>query len=255
MEAVLGGTLYSRMQEDGIFNNHETVFYCAQIALILDYLHANKIIFRDLKPENLLLAKNGYLKLIDFGLSKVLPEGKTYTMCGTPTHMAPEIYSGKGHNRSVDWWSFGVVVHELVYGHVLFFALSPHDIYSEITVYSSSYDTFEFPKTTPSASCSSFIKRLLNPHPDHRLGMHYDGETNDVFLDDFFKDRISWIDIMKMHTKAKYIPKLTDSYDTTNFRSGANEIIDLGFTEKGSSIDLSNSNLPKECEQDWFKDF
>ena len=60
---------------------------------------------------------------------------------------------------------------------------------------------------------------------------------------------------MKMHTKAKYIPKLTDSYDTTNFRSGANEIIDLGFTEKGSSIDLSNSNLPKECEQDWFKDF
>ena len=255
MEAVLGGTLYSRMQEDGIFNNHETVFYCAQIALILDYLHANKIIFRDLKPENLLLAKNGYLKLIDFGLSKVLPEGKTYTMCGTPTHMAPEIYSGKGHNRSVDWWSFGVVVHELVYGHVPFFALSPQDIYSEITVYSSSYDTFEFPKTTPSASCSSFIKRLLNPHPDHRLGMHYDGETNDIFLDDFFKDRISWIDIMKMHTKAKYIPKLTDSYDTTNFRSGANEIIDLGFTEKGSSIDLSNSNLPKECEQDWFKDF
>ena len=164
---------------------------------------------------------------------------------------------GKGHNRSVDWWSFGVVVvHELVYGHVPFFALSPHDIYSEITVYSSSYDTFEFPKTTPSASCSSFIKRLLNPHPDHRLGMHYDGETNDIFLDDFFKDRISWIDIMKMHTKAKYIPKLTDSYDTTNFRSGANEIIDLGFTfEKGSSIDLSNSNLPKECEQDWFKDF
>ena len=254
MEAVLGGELYSRMQKDGIFNSHETVFYCAQIALILDHLHSNKIILRDLKPENLLFAKNGYLKLINFGLSKVLLEGKTYTTCGTPTHMAPEIYSGKGHNRSVDWWSFGIVAHELVYGHVPFVAPSPHDIYSEILVYSSSYNTFDFPTTTPSGSCSSFIKRLLNPHPDSRLGMHYEGEVNKIFLDEFFKDRVSWIDLMKMHTKAKYIPQVVDSYDTTNFQNGTNEIIDLGFSEK-VDIHLSNSNSPKERELDWFKDF
>ena len=94
------------MQKVGLVGKKDIVFYCAQIVVILDYLHSNEIVFRDLKPENLLITNTGYLKLVDFGLSKVLPDGiKTFTMCGTPTHMAPEIYAGKGHDKSVDWWS------------------------------------------------------------------------------------------------------------------------------------------------------
>ncbi len=264
MDAVLGGELFSYMQKVGLVGKKDIVFYCAQIVVILDYLHSNEIVFRDLKPENLLITNTGYLKLVDFGLSKVLPDGiKTFTMCGTPTHMAPEIYAGKGHDKSVDWWSFGVLVHEFIYGHVPFIASTPQDIYSSILSYSSSYDTHKFPPTV-SNDVSSFIKRLLNPNPEHRLGVKdSDTKSNPIFSDNFFGGNFSWVDLMKSMMRPKYVPKVIDSYDTSNFgcetSSGNNNTFTnkeaLGFNQPISNGDeIVEINLQNK-QSSWWKDF
>lgn len=81
-------------------------FYAAEIVSALEYLHARNIVYRDLKPENLLLAKDGHLKITDFGFAKKLTD-RTWTLCGTPEYLAPEIIQSKGHNKAVDWWALG----------------------------------------------------------------------------------------------------------------------------------------------------
>ena len=80
-----------------------------------EYLHERKIVYRDLKPENLLLDRDGYIKMVDFGFAKQT-RGQTWTLCGTPDYLAPEIVSNKGHNRAVDWWTLGVLLFELLHG-------------------------------------------------------------------------------------------------------------------------------------------
>ena len=84
MEAVLGGELYQQMKRVEKFPPNQAQFYSAQICVVFEHLHAKNIIFRDLKPENILIASDGYLKVVDFGLAKAVPNGKTYTLCGTP---------------------------------------------------------------------------------------------------------------------------------------------------------------------------
>ena len=118
MEAVLGGELYAQMKRVEKFGPKQAKFYAAQVAAVFEHLHARSIIFRDLKPENLLIASDGYLKLCDFGLTKLIgDEGKTYTLCGTPAYASPEVYASVGHDKGVDWWTLGVLVHELLAGY------------------------------------------------------------------------------------------------------------------------------------------
>ena len=102
-----GGELFWHLRKDQRFSEERTKFYAAEIVLALECLHKNGIIYRDLKPENVLLDKDGHIKLTDFGLSKVGMQGDlmSYTFCGTPEYLAPEIVKGSGHNKSVDWWS------------------------------------------------------------------------------------------------------------------------------------------------------
>ena len=102
-----GGELFFHLRKETCFNEDRTRFYAAEIVLALECLHANGIIYRDLKPENVILDSEGHLKLTDFGLSKLQSSGDkmTYTFCGTPEYLAPEIVTGSGHNHAVDWWS------------------------------------------------------------------------------------------------------------------------------------------------------
>ena len=93
-------------------------FYTASVTSMFDYMHGLDIIYRDLKPENLLVASDGYLKLTDFGFAKIV-KGRTYTLCGTPEYIAPEILLNKGHGKPVDWWAMGILIYEMNHGNIL----------------------------------------------------------------------------------------------------------------------------------------
>ena len=113
---VPGGELFSHIRRAQRFSADVTRFYLAIIVLALRYLHSNNIIYRDLKPENLLLDTRGYLKLADFGFAKVVDD-RTWTLCGTPEYLAPEIIQSDGHGKAVDWWACGILCYEMLVGY------------------------------------------------------------------------------------------------------------------------------------------
>ena len=119
------------MRKESIFPNDAALFYISEITLALGYLHENNIAHRDLKPENLLIGNDGHLKLTDFGFAKKI-EGKTFTICGTPDYLAPEIILGIGHDQGVDWWALGVLIFELLSGYTPFFDQNPAETYKKI---------------------------------------------------------------------------------------------------------------------------
>jgi protein kinase A len=106
-------------------------FYSAQVALMFEYLHSKHIIYRDLKPENILIDQEGYLKLTDFGFAKFC-ETRTYTLCGTPEYLAPEVLLNKGHGKPVDWWTLGILTYEMIAGIDPFNDEDPMAIYQKI---------------------------------------------------------------------------------------------------------------------------
>jgi serine/threonine protein kinase len=131
LEYVPGGELFYYIRLYGQLTLEMTRFYCAEIILILEYLHSRNFIYRDLKPENILLDCDGHLKLIDFGFAKFVID-RTWTMCGTPSYLAPEIIAGNGHGRAVDWWSFGILFFEMLAGYPPFIDDNPSYLFSKI---------------------------------------------------------------------------------------------------------------------------
>jgi protein kinase A len=115
LEFVSGGDLFNYLRTVGKLPIEQVRFYGGIVVLIFEYLHSRNIIYRDLKPENLLIDAKGYLKLADFGFAKVVKE-RTYTQCGTPEYLAPEIILNEGHGKPVDWWTFGILLYEMITG-------------------------------------------------------------------------------------------------------------------------------------------
>ena len=132
LEFGFGGDLYAqlRSREQQRFAETEAVFFIASAINGLEVLHNRHILYRDLKPENLILDSAGYLKIADLGLAKKAV--RTYTNCGTPDYTAPEVIQGKGNNHSVFWWTLGVLVFELHYGKTPFRGRSKREIYDNI---------------------------------------------------------------------------------------------------------------------------
>ena len=130
-----GGELFQHLRKYKYFPEKNVQFYASIIGLSLEYLHKRGIVYRDIKPENILLEKDGYLKLIDFGMAKILKDDeKTNSFCGTPEYLAPEIITGEGHNRMADWWSYGTLVYEMLFGIPPFFNENIETMYELITI-------------------------------------------------------------------------------------------------------------------------
>ena len=165
-----GGDFYSFFEDKGHFDEATTAFYAAQIAHMLSFLHTKNIIYRDLKLENLMLDENGYLILIDFGSCKIIEE-KTEMQCsfdGSIDYMAPEVISGEGHGMMADWWSYGVLIYELLFGKPPFHEGNTDRILDLITT-----STLRFPLTTKITSVTrDFLVRLLKKLPKDRMGQN-----------------------------------------------------------------------------------
>ena len=112
--------------------NSNAIFYAGQICLILEYLHSLHIIYRNLRGENILIDSDGYLKLADFGFAKSCKNGRTYTLCGTPENLAPEVILNKGHGKPADWWALGTLIYEMIAGFNPYHDKDPMVVYQKI---------------------------------------------------------------------------------------------------------------------------
>ncbi|CAK0836172.1 unnamed protein product [Prorocentrum cordatum] len=133
LELALGGELYATYNRKGFHGSESHAkYYAAGTCLAFQHLHERRIIYRDLKPENLLLTEHGHIKLTDMGLAKFVI-GKTYTTCGTPDYFAPEVIASAGHTNAVDWWALGILIYELMAGNPPFESATPMQIYAKVT--------------------------------------------------------------------------------------------------------------------------
>lgn len=209
MELINGGELFTYLRGVGRFPVDQARFYIAQIICIFDYLHAKDIIYRDLKPENVLIHKNGYLKLTDFGFAKILTDGRTYTLCGTPEYLAPEIILNKGHGKPVDWWTCGILLYEMIAGIDPFSDDDPMKVYQKILK-----GKVKFP-TGFDSNAKSLVKHLLNADLTKRYGNLKAG-TKDVTGHRFFKN-LNFDKLLKKELPPPYLPKVKSSSDISNF--------------------------------------
>ncbi|KAJ3394248.1 hypothetical protein HDU92_007107 [Lobulomyces angularis] len=211
-EYVVGGEIFSHLRRAKKFSNDVTKFYVAEITLAIEYLHSLDIIYRDLKPENLLLDSGGHVKITDFGFAKKV-EDRTWTLCGTPEYLAPEIIKGTGHGKPVDWWAVGILTHEMLAGYPPFYDDSPKEIYVRC-LRKILGGSVKFPSYFDS-SAADFIKKLLQVDLSFRLGNLKNGSA-DVKNHSWFKG-VNWNLLLNKKIVAPFIPKLKHPGDTSNF--------------------------------------
>lgn len=180
---VPGGELFTHLRRAQRFTPDVTRFYLATIVLALKYLHSFNIVYRDLKPENLLLDARGYLRLTDFGFAKIVDD-RTWTLCGTPEYLAPEIIRSEGHGKAADWWACGILCYEMLVGFPPFFAENAFDIYKKILE-----GRIWWPRDMDPLS-RELIKALLHPDLSKRLG-NMNGGSQDVLDHPWFRG-VDW---------------------------------------------------------------
>ncbi|XP_065888744.1 cAMP-dependent protein kinase catalytic subunit PRKX-like [Dysidea avara] len=211
LDFVIGGELFAYLRAAQRFTNDMAVFYSSEIVMALDYLHSLNIIYRDLKPENILIDGDGHIRITDFGFSKRLEDKRklTYTLCGTPEYLAPEIIQGRGHGKAVDWWALGILIFEMLVGYPPFFDEHPFRIYEKILS-----DRPDFPRHLESPA-KDIVKRLLTHDTTKRLGCMRNG-IDDVKTHKWFKC-LDWDAAFQRKLKPPIIPQVRHPGDTCNF--------------------------------------
>jgi len=208
VDVCLGGELFTILRKKRSFNEQYTQFYAGCVVEAFSYMHGMDIIYRDLKPENLVMDSNGYVKVTDFGFAKEVPK-KTYTLCGTPDYLAPEIVTGQGHGKAVDWWCLGVLIYELLSSFPPFFDDEPMGTYRKII-----QGKFKFPKYfTPESR--DIIARLLRTKPTKRLAVMKGGADN--IRNHMWYKGFDWEALRAGETTAPFIPQVKSIDDISNF--------------------------------------
>ncbi|KAG5308372.1 AKT1 kinase, partial [Acromyrmex insinuator] len=223
MEYVNGGELFFHLSRSRVFGEDRTRFYGAEIISALGYLHSQGIIYRDLKLENLLLDKDGHIKIADFGLCKEdITYGRTTkTFCGTPEYLAPEVLEDNDYGRAVDWWGVGVVMYEMMCGRLPFYNKDHEKLFTLILL-----EEVRFPRTI-SNEAREMLGGLLIKDPSKRLG----GGPNDAkdIMNHAFFSCINWTDLVQKKIPPPFKPQVTSDIDTRYF--------DSEFT--GESVELT----------------
>jgi cGMP-dependent protein kinase len=211
MEVALGGELFSLLAKRSPLSDSHARFYACQVVAIFAYMHALKVVYRDLKPENLLLDNEGYLKMVDFGFAKILQD-RTWTLCGTPEYLAPEIILNKGHGYGADWWCVGILSYECLTGGTPFVSNDPMDGYRKIIKC-----RVQWPSAfTPAAK--DFIDKLLCVDQTRRLGC-LKGGSLDVKQHKWFAGHIDFKKLEAKEIPAPYTPRVRGNMDDSNFQT------------------------------------
>lgn len=264
MQYCAGGELYRFIQRQPYrcLTEDQTRFYCAEVLLAIEYLHMMGFIYRDLKPENIIMHISGHIMLTDFDLSKAAltpvsprlmtkpysgnicvsmePDLVTNSFVGTEEYLAPEVIKGTGHNATVDWWSFGILIYEMLFGETPFRGKCQEETFDRINHVSLK---FPHPRRGPiSKECKDLLRSLLHRDPAKRLG----AKGGAVAIKDhpFFKS-VKW-QLMR-HQTPPFVPKLNSPTDTSHFRN---------FTEDDDESQVeSQINTEDLSETDPFKSF
>ncbi|XP_058790460.1 cAMP-dependent protein kinase catalytic subunit alpha-like [Phymastichus coffea] len=205
---VNGGEMFSHLRRMGKFDENLSRFYASQVALALEYLHKCCLVYRDLKPENILIDHDGYIRVTDFGFCKMI-NNRTWTLCGTPEYWAPEVILSKGYGKSVDWWSFGVLVYEMNAGHSPFYSHNPIKIYDKITT-----GRYRFPSFF-NEDLKDLVKNLLQVDLSRRFG-NLKGGPVDIKKHKWFQ-RIDWLKIYNKSVVPGFIPAVDGPGDDSHF--------------------------------------
>jgi serine/threonine protein kinase len=208
LEYVIGGEFFSHLRKAGRFPNDTAKFYAAQITLVFEHLHSMMILYRDLKPENLLLDSDGNCKVTDFGFAKKV-EYRTWTLCGTPEYLAPEIILSKGHGKAVDWWASGILMYEMLAGYPPFYDEDPLGIYQKILE-----GKIKFPWHFDRHS-KDLIKKLLTADLTKRLG-NLKGGADDIKRHKWYSD-IAWEKALAKELVPPIKPQTAGNDDTSQF--------------------------------------
>jgi len=208
---VNGGELFHHLQKEQRFDINRSRFYTAELLCALECLHGFNVIYRDLKPENILLDYSGHIALCDFGLCKLdmKDEDRTNTFCGTPEYLAPELLLGQGYTKTVDWWTLGVLLYEMLTGLPPFYDENTNEMYRKIL---SEPLHFPGPEIVPPAA-KDILTKLLNRKPEQRLGAN---GASEIKAHPFFHS-IDWRKLLQRKYEPTFKPNVTDALDTKNF--------------------------------------
>jgi len=236
MDFINGGELFFHLQNERKFSNERARFYAAEICLGISHLHSSGIIYRDLKPENLLLDGDGHIKVTDFGLSKegLSDNQRTKTFCGTPEYLAPEVLDGKPYTKAVDWWSVGTLIFEMLTGLPPFYSEDVQKMYNmklfaELTI----------PEYVEPAA-ADIIRKFLDRNPDTRLK-----DMEEIKSQKWFQG-INWDKLYKKELQPPYLPQV--GKDST-------KLIDETFTNMDIKEALGETRATPQGKPDQFEGF
>ncbi|XP_066953718.1 ribosomal protein S6 kinase alpha-2 isoform X2 [Macrobrachium rosenbergii] len=210
LDFLRGGDLFTRLSKEIMFTEEDVKFYLAELALALDHLHSLGIIYRDLKPENILLDADGNISLTDFGLCKeALDDQKAYSFCGTVEYMAPEIVNRRGHTTAADWWSFGVLLFEMLTGALPFQGVNRKETMTLILKAKLGMPPYLSPEA------QSLLRALFKRNPANRLGAGPEG-VEELKRHPFFAS-IDWNKLYSKEIEPPFKPAVSKADDTFYF--------------------------------------
>jgi len=240
MSFVNGGELFYHLQREGKFDQNRSRFYASELLLALEHLHGFNVVYRDLKPENILLDYTGHIALCDFGLCKLnmSETQKANTFCGTPEYIAPELLESQGYTKTVDWWTLGVLLYEMMTGLPPFYDENVNTMYQRILT-----DPLNFPPDM-SSEARSIMTGLLQRDPTKRLGAN---GAEEIKRHPFFARYTDWNKLMAKKIQPPFKPSVESVLDVANF--------DPDFTNEEPQDSVVTDTVLSETVQDQFRGF